>query len=402
MKKDILFLCQYFYPEYNSSATLPFDTAKHLAAAGFTVEALCGYPKEYLKQGWHVKKREVKDGVFIRRLYYLHANRKAFIGRLLNFISFTVSAMLHLFQLKNYRCVMVYSNPPVLPLVAVLAKKLFKTKIVYVSYDVYPEIAYAANTFGEAHPIAKVMRRINHVLFKEADAVVALSDDMKAFLAAHREIEPNKIRVIPNWASEEEANLPSAEVLPATGKPFKVAYCGNMGLMQEMSTLTDACHRLRSSDIFFSFTGHGSKSEDVKQAVKDCPNAKVNGFLTGDAFRRKVAAASLCVVTLEGGLKGLCAPSKYYSYLYAGKPVLFIGEEDNYLYREIQEEGIGAAVSIGDTSRLVQLLQQFKENPAQLQHMGSRAMALYRRKYQRSLCNSQYAALLQAIMERTE
>ena len=26
-KKDILFLCQYFYPEYVSSATLPFDTA---------------------------------------------------------------------------------------------------------------------------------------------------------------------------------------------------------------------------------------------------------------------------------------------------------------------------------------------------------------------------------------
>ena len=47
MKKDILFLCQYFYPEHNSSATLPFDTAKYLAAAGFSVDALVGYPKEY-------------------------------------------------------------------------------------------------------------------------------------------------------------------------------------------------------------------------------------------------------------------------------------------------------------------------------------------------------------------
>jgi hypothetical protein len=46
-KKDILFLCQFFYPEYNSSATLPFDTAKYLANNGFTVDALCGYPKEY-------------------------------------------------------------------------------------------------------------------------------------------------------------------------------------------------------------------------------------------------------------------------------------------------------------------------------------------------------------------
>lgn len=46
-KKDILFLCQFFYPEYNSSATLPFDTAKYLASHGFMVDGLVGYPKEY-------------------------------------------------------------------------------------------------------------------------------------------------------------------------------------------------------------------------------------------------------------------------------------------------------------------------------------------------------------------
>ena len=47
VKKDILFLCQFFYPEHNSSATLPFDTAKYLSFHGFSVDALCGYPKEY-------------------------------------------------------------------------------------------------------------------------------------------------------------------------------------------------------------------------------------------------------------------------------------------------------------------------------------------------------------------
>ena len=36
-KKDILFLCQFFYPEHNSSATLPFDLASGLANEGFAV-----------------------------------------------------------------------------------------------------------------------------------------------------------------------------------------------------------------------------------------------------------------------------------------------------------------------------------------------------------------------------
>ena len=65
MKKDVLFLCQFFYPEHNSSATLPFDTAKYLAAAGMSVDVLCGYPKEYSTDK-NVPKREEKDGVNIR------------------------------------------------------------------------------------------------------------------------------------------------------------------------------------------------------------------------------------------------------------------------------------------------------------------------------------------------
>ena len=46
-KKDVLFLCQFFHPEYISSAQLPFDTAKALQKSGLTVDVLCGYPREY-------------------------------------------------------------------------------------------------------------------------------------------------------------------------------------------------------------------------------------------------------------------------------------------------------------------------------------------------------------------
>ena len=91
-KKDILFLCQFFYPEHNSSATLPFDTAKYLAAHGFTVDALCGYPKEYSDQA-HVPLREEKDGVNIQRIRYIQLGRVSKLGRLINYFSFTASAL---------------------------------------------------------------------------------------------------------------------------------------------------------------------------------------------------------------------------------------------------------------------------------------------------------------------
>ena len=43
-KRDILFLCQFFYPEYISSAQLPFDTVRALQAEGFTVDNAVNVP----------------------------------------------------------------------------------------------------------------------------------------------------------------------------------------------------------------------------------------------------------------------------------------------------------------------------------------------------------------------
>ena len=100
-KKDILFLCQFFYPEYNSSASLPFDMAQHLANNGFTVGALCGYPKEYNAFG-KVPKNEIVGNINIKRLKYIQLSRKKKLGRLVNYFSFTLTVLLHIFQIRKY------------------------------------------------------------------------------------------------------------------------------------------------------------------------------------------------------------------------------------------------------------------------------------------------------------
>ena len=100
-KKDVLFLCQFFYPEYISSAQLPFDTVMALKNAGFSVDALCGYPQEYL-DGRDIPARETVDGVSIHRLKYLQMNRSGFLGRLVNYFSFTLMVLLHLPETCGY------------------------------------------------------------------------------------------------------------------------------------------------------------------------------------------------------------------------------------------------------------------------------------------------------------
>jgi len=404
MKKDILFLCQYFYPERNSSATLPFDTARYLASCGFAVDALCGYPKEYSDEK-DVPLRETKDGISIRRLLYIQLGRWKKIARLVNYFSFTMSVLLRLFLFRNYKCIIVYSNPPVLPIVAVLANMLFGTKIVFVAYDVYPEVAYASGSLRHGSLIDRGMRIVNRMMYKRVDKVVALTDEMKEFLLANRKgITEDRIVVIPNWA-HEKITEPTPEAYAAFGyRPdqFIVSYFGNMGICQEMETLLDVVEAMKENEhVRFLFVGHGSKKSAIEARIREqgLRNAQLIDFLTGESFEQAVAISSCCVVSLEKGLKGMCAPSKYYSYLQGGKPVVAIVEKGSYLEEEINREGIGSVVHIGDVDRLKQELAVLSEAGEAIQTLGQKARCIYCAKYAREKGLSRYFDLLTSIVD---
>ena len=247
MKRDILFLCQFFYPEYNSSATLPFDTASYLAQNGYSVGALCGYPREYNTSG-EVPVRETKDGVSIHRLHYMQLSRHSKLGRLINYFSFTLSVLLHIFEIKDYQTVIVYSNPPVLPIAAILANRLFKTKIIFVSYDVYPEVAYASGSLTAGGAIARLMRCINRSLFRRVCAVVALTDEMREFLLRNRpELSADRTVTIPNWAHEApvEGAADARRKLGYAEDDFVVSYFGNLGVCQDETALIQTMELLK-------------------------------------------------------------------------------------------------------------------------------------------------------------
>lgn len=401
MERDILFLCQFFYPEYNSSATLPFDTARYLAQSGYSVGALCGYPREY-NIGGEVPVRETKDGVSIRRLHYMQLNRRSKLGRLINYFSFTLSVLLHIFEIKDYRAVIVYSNPPVLPIAAILANRLFKTKIIFVSYDVYPEVAYASGSLREGSTVSNVMQRINRSLFQRAESVVALTDEMREYLLRSRpELSADRVVTISNWAHEATAGSKSAAraELGYTDEDFIVAYFGNIGICQDETALIQAMNQLADhKNIKFSIAGHGNKMPSVRQAAERLPNVRICDFLTGTAFEHAVAASSCGIVSLEKGLTGMCAPSKYYSYLQGGLPIIAVTEANSYLAREAQKERVGKTVLVGDGNSLAAEILALYASPIEVQEMSVRAENLYRAKYQMSIALDKYLILLRKIL----
>ena len=394
-KKDILFLCQYFYPENNSSATLPFDTACALAAEGFSISVLCGKPKEYVVKR-DAPSREIVEGISIHRVGYFQANRRTRVGRIVNFFSFTLRTLFCLPEIRNHRLIIVYSNPPILPVSAVLANKLFGNKFVFISYDVYPEIALKMDSIRKGGFIDRVMTRINRQVFRRATAVVALSDEMQTTLLRLRpELEKERTFVLPNWAHEV--------IQPGKKKdsgPLTVGYFGNLGVVQDTETLLSAIDRLRSDcRIQFRIVGHGSKLQSFMERMKDNPNVSVEKFMTGEDFQKALSDCDCCIVSLQNGLNGLCMPSKYYSYLQAGAAVISIMDPDSELSQEVIRERIGAAITPGNTDQLFEVLTGMADDREAVREAGMRAAILYQTRYHRNLALRRYTSVIKSIME---
>ncbi|WP_164130669.1 glycosyltransferase family 4 protein [Sharpea azabuensis] len=403
MKKsnDVIFLCQYFYPEYNSSATLPWDTAQYLASHGLKVASLCGYPKEYVHEK-KISNEEVIKNVNIKRVHYIQLKRSKKIGRLIDFLSFMISILIHLKEIGKSKMVIVYSNPPILPLAAVLAKKIYKTKVVFVSYDVYPDVAFASNSISRNGKIAAAMNHINKKVFYYSDSVVALTEEMKGYLIGHRkQLKKDRVYVIPNWACEKKTQRKGLW-FKKFGFPegaFIVSYFGNLGVCQDIDTFLQAINLLKNSDdIYFLIAGHGSKKEKFSKEVEKFPNVKVFDYLTGSDFEEALSISSCGVVSLEPGLRGMCAPSKYYSYLQCGCAVVGIVEKESYLSEEIKEKNIGFTVSNGESALLAQKIKNLKNDTKCLKEMSDNSSSLYQSVYSKQMAMHKYEKLVKALI----
>ncbi len=149
-------------------------------------------------------------------------------------------------------------------------------------------------------------------------------------------------------------------------------------------------------------TGHGSKLPDVRQAAEHLPNVKLCGFLTGEDFDRAVAASSCGIVSLERGLMGMCAPSKYYSYLQARLPVLAVVEKDSYIAAELREERAGLSSDAGDGRQLAQNILTLCQDPELCRKMSGNAARLYADRYAEDISLNKYADLFRGVLRTAD
>jgi len=408
--KDILIMCQFFYPEYNSSSTLPTELAEDLVNAGFSVDAICGYPTEYYKGG-NIPKRENHSGINIRRLRYVQICRKSNLGRLINYFSFIITIALHWPLFLKYKCILVYTNPPLLPLIPAVLNYIFGTRFVFVAFDIYPFVAVEMGSIAKGSLVEKVMNLTNRLVYDRATKIVALSTEMKEFMINNNLVRLNtdKIELIPNWYDKDKvATLTNAVNLEIQelkdSKDFIVLYSGNMGICQDMDTITACISLMREDpDVMFVLTGHGTKVEGLKSYIVEnkLKNVKLFDFLTGNDYSTMLQIADCCLLSLERNVVGMAVPSKAYSYLAVGRPLIAIIPEGTDISKILKHYKAGFTLEQGDAIGLADIIRKLILNPSMCKVMGDSARKAFNENYTRKLSIDKYINMLRVIIGNT-
>lgn len=310
------------------------------------------------------------------------------------------------FKLRKYKTVIVYSNPPLLPIIAVIAKKLFRVDIVFVAYDIYPEVAILLGATTKGSIIDKVTNKVNEMLYKNTTKVVALSSEMKEYLIEHKPyVTGEKVEVISNWymdkpeLKETTIHNQRFKEIKDSGKTI-ILYSGNMGMAQDMKTVMDSIRLLKDEkNIHFMLVGHGCKLDKLREEAKRerLSNVEFYEFLHKTDFTDVLKIADAYIISLEKGVESLSVPSKTYSYMAVGRPLLAIMSEETDIARDINNSHIGFVIEQGNSDKMAECIRKLNTNKDLIVDMGYKCRKVYEQKYTDKICIGKYIKMIKQL-----
>jgi colanic acid biosynthesis glycosyl transferase WcaI len=222
--------------------------------------------------------------------------------------------------------------------------------LVFNIQDVFPDAAVETGAITNRRIIA-VARWLERVSYHRAAAVTVLSDDLRDNVAA--KVKPghrSRVHVIPNFVDTEfirpaDRATPLRAELGIGDEPV-VLYAGNVGFSQSLEMVIEAARRF--PEATFVINGDGAARPTLQEQAAGLANVRFSGYQPKERVPEVLATGDIHLVPLKTGLGRVSVPSKTYSILAAGRPVLAAIDPGTEVPRMLAASGGGVAVAPDD------------------------------------------------------
>jgi colanic acid biosynthesis glycosyl transferase WcaI len=274
--------------------------------------------------------------------------------------------------------VLAMTDPPIAGIAGAVVARLAGRPFVYNIRDLYPDMALGGDIVRPSWWVRR-WEKMHRRALRQAARVIVLGDDMRERILA-KGVAPERVVVVRDGTTipapaPEPSDAQARKTLDEIrgGFPFVVLHAGNLGFYGAWGTLIEAAKILRDENVGLVFTGDGANRAAVEAAASDSPNIRFLPFRPARELPLVMMAGDLHVITVRRGLEGVVVPSKLYSTLAAGRPVLAVATDTSNASRIVLKYGCGWTANPDDPAAVASAIREARSNRNRLEEMGRRA-----------------------------
>ena len=234
---------------------------------------------------------------------------------------------------------------------AVKAAKMKGIKVVAMLQDVWPDNAVQSHLISEGSFLYKYFEMWQKSVYKNADKLICISDDMKDFIVS-KGVDADKIEVIYNWGYSDDVvdilweENEFVKKYNLSRDKFYVIYAGNIGKMQNVEIVVNAAKELQDrEDIQFLIIGDGAKREVIEKMASGLKNVTMLPMQPSELATHIYSAAGVNIIPLVAGGTKTAMPSKTGVVLSCGQPVIFTFGDDSYFSKTVLNTVTGYSIA---------------------------------------------------------
>lgn len=382
----IQIVCPHFEPDVAPTGLVISEIVRGLVAQGHTVDVVTSLPwyaSHAVDEAWkgRIVRTERTAWGSISRVYPFPTNKRNIAARAAGFGGFTaLVGLCSLFKRRRPDVVLAMSPPLTLGLAAWCTSRLRRAPLVFNVQDVFPDVAVAVGAITN-RGVIRLLEGLERFVYRRAAVVTVLSEDLRSNVEAKLvdTVGPSaaavRVRVIPNFVDTERIrptdrdNSYRAEF--GLGNRSVVMYAGNLGFSQPLELMVEAARELGGrDDIVFVINGEGSRRQELESLADGLDNVVFVDFQPAERLAEVLAAADVHVIALRRGLGASSVPSKLYSILASGRPVLAALDSGTEVANVVASQGAGIVVAAEDQSLFTAAVLELVDD-ADLAAMGS-------------------------------
>ena len=420
----VLAMCPHFRPDTAPTGTVMSRLTDELVALGVDVDVVTTLPwyrEHRVEDEWRgaLVRREVHGALTVTRLHPFPANKQNLAARALGFAAFTGEAAAWAVARGGRPDVVFAMSPPLtLGTAGWMAARRWGAPLVFNIQDVFPDAAVASGAITNPHVVG-ALSALELATYRRSDAVTVLSEDLASNVRAKldrkegmgrrgRPARPGRplVEVIPNFA-DVAAITPGRRDTDyrrehGLGDRTVVMYAGNVGWSQPLDLVIDAARRHRHDDtVVFVINGNGGARAQLEHEAAGLSNLRFVDFQPQARLPEVLASADLHLVLLRPGLASASVPSKLYSILAAGRPVLASVDPGTEVERVLADSGGGIAVESARSEAFHDALDTLLADRRGLPVMGDRGRGFVEHWASPRVVAERYLALFSRVRSRS-